>query len=257
MTSRISVAHVTKTFGSRDVLTDVSLTADCGEIVGLIGPNGAGKTTLLSILAGLTVQTAGTVGYDFGVPNDQRHLQRIGFSSPELPLFDYLTAREVLAACGAVHGLGRDVSTARSQELLEFFELAATADRFLYEYSQGMRQKLSLCVALLHDPGLYLFDEPFDGLDSTACFRLAQLMSHLASVGRTIVVSSHDVGLVERLCHRIVILKSGTVVHLGDGLGVRGSTSTAVGSSVISPLERLMWEIVGQPEVRRLSWLTS
>jgi ABC-2 type transport system ATP-binding protein len=255
VTLLLEASSLVKRYGERTVINDVTVYAEAGEIVGLIGPNGAGKTTLLSILSGLTAATSGVINYRLD-ETARLHPQRsIGFASPEMPMFDYLTAREVLLACGAVHGLSRATSERRCEELLSVFELSQACDYLVAEFSQGMRQKLNLCVALLHDPMLYCLDEPFDGLDSTACYRLAQLLGQLANAGRAIIVSSHDLGLVERLCHRVLILQNGCVVHAGSGRTLQSGGSDGSGLSSMSTLETLMWDVVGHPEMRRLTWL--
>jgi ABC-2 type transport system ATP-binding protein len=255
MTMLMDVRSVTKVFRQTRAIDAVSLAVGTGDVVGLIGPNGAGKTTLLSMFAGLIAPTSGTIEYE-PVMSARRPLESsLGFASPEMPMFDYLTGTEVMQACGAVHSLSRELTISRTNELFALFELRGASERYVYEYSQGTRQKLSLCAALLHDPTLLLLDEPFDGLDPTTSYRLARLLARLAESGRAVVISSHDLGLVQRVCTRVHILNAGAVVHTAEMTDENRSRRGSSGGEDDQSLEQLMWKVVGEPEERRLSWI--
>ena len=257
MTELLDARSVTKVFRQIRALDGISMAVGTGEVVGLIGPNGAGKTTFLSVLAGLLAPTSGTVAYEPAMSVRRPLESSLGFASPEMPMFDYLTGTEVLQACGAVHGLSRDVTVSRTSELFALFELRGVSERYVYEYSQGTRQKLSLCAALLHDPALLLLDEPFDGLDPTTSYRLTSLLTRLAGSGRAVVVSSHDLGLVERICTRVHILNAGAIVHTSESSATDRARRRPSGADDGQSLEQLMWKVVGEPEERRLSWVES
>jgi len=257
MTVLMDARAVTKVFRQTPAIDSVSVAVGTGEVVGLIGPNGAGKTTLLSMFAGLIAPTSGSVAYDRSMTARRPLESCIGFASPEMPMFDYLTGTEVMQACGAVHGLSRDVTLSRTNELFALFELRAASERYVYEYSQGTRQKLSLCAALLHDPALVLLDEPFDGLDPTTTYRLARLLTRLAESGRAVVISSHDLGLVQRVCTRVHILNAGIVVHTAEMKADQRPQGSPPRAGDDQSLEQLMWNVVGEPEERRLSWIVS
>ena len=255
MSILLDARSVTKVFRQLHATHDVSLSVSSGDVVGLIGPNGAGKTTLLSLLAGLIAPTSGSIEYSPDLLACGALESSIGFASPEMPMFDYLTGAEVLQACGAVHSLRPGDTALRSSELFALFDMTSVRGRYVYEYSLGTRQKLSLCAALIHDPTILYLDEPFDGLDPTSAYRLVRLIGRLAAAGRALIVSSHDLSVVQRVCTRVVILKEGAVVHasaISPESPISPDPSTPrIGNS----LEALMWNVVGEPEERRLSWI--
>jgi ABC-2 type transport system ATP-binding protein len=255
MTVLLDARSVTKVFGKTRAIDGISLTVEDGEVVGLIGPNGAGKTTLLSLLSGLIAPTEGSITYDVAMAARRPLKSCMGFASPEMPMFDYLTGTEVMEACGAVHALPRDVTRSRTSELLALFDLGGVGDRYVYEYSQGTRQKLSLCAALLHDPTLVFLDEPFNGLDPTTSYRLTRLLPRLSAAGRAVVVSSHDLGLVRRVCNRVLILDAGAAVHTAELNSQESPPRCSASADDDQSLEALMWRVVGEPEERRLSWI--
>jgi len=224
----------------------------------LIGPNGAGKTTSLAILAGLIQPTSGEaciLGLQVR-PGNRQLLSKVGFCSPQFPFFDYLTGLEILSTCGLMHGLAPQDVKGRTKDLLEMLDLESAARQYVCQYSQGMRLKLGLACALIHAPEVLLLDEPFVGLDPTSVYRLVCCMRQIAASGRTIVLSSHDMALVERLCKRVGILHQGTLmreIELAierDGVSAHQSEP---GSH--SKLESVLWEVVGTPEIKELTWI--
>ena len=140
-------------------------------------------------------------------------------------------------------------------ELLEMLDLKSCAGQFLHQYSQGMRLKLGLACAFIHAPKVLLLDEPFIGLDPVSAYRLMCALRQMAASGRTIVLSSHDMALVERLCHRVGVLYKGTLQReIGPASG--GETVASLpGADTSSRLESILWEIVGKPEVKELTWI--
>ena len=191
MNPSVVVHGLAKNYGGVAALTELSFAVNPGSIYGLIGANGAGKTTSLAILAGLLRPTAGSatiMGMEVR-PNRRELVSKIGFASPQYSFFDYLTGAELLLAFGVLHGLGKKNTKSRAADLLELFELEAAAGQYLYQYSQGMRQKLGLACALIHAPDVLLLDEPFTGLDSTSVYRLVCLLRRTAGSGRCVVRS--------------------------------------------------------------------
>ena len=258
MTNRVSADRLTKAYGDKKALIDLSFEVLPGCVYGMIGPNGAGKTTALSILAGLTRPTSGTATI-LGMDIRSQHRQlvgKIGFCSPQFGLFDYLKGREILLACGLMHGLSAQAAESRVKDLLELLNLEAAADLFVYEYSQGMRQKLGLACALIHAPAVLLLDEPFVGLDSTAVYRLVHILRRVASNGGIVILTSHDLALVERVCDRVGILHEGRLkqeIEVSSRVG--GFSGDSSEPQRPYALESVMWEVVGKPEMKELSWL--
>jgi ABC-2 type transport system ATP-binding protein len=249
----VKTVDLGKTYGKTQALGRLTLDIRRGEIYGLIGPNGAGKTTTLALLAGLVRPSSGRawIGGVEVLPGDGRTAALTGFASPQFPLLDYLTGREILTACGRLHRLDRSEVARRTGELLEMLEIDGAADRYIGRYSLGMKQKIALGCALIHAPEVCLFDEPFLGLDPAAVFRLLGLFRRMASGGRTLILSSHDMGRMERLCDRVGILH--------QGLLQREIGLAPAGAGRVSPpppeLESALWEVAGGPGERELSWI--
>ena len=254
MTRSVVVKDLAKNYGGVAALTGLTFSVEPGSIYGLIGPNGAGKTTTLAILAGLIQPDSGSasiLGIDVQ-PNRRELVSRVGFASPQFSFFDYLTGAELLVAFGALHGLGSAEARHRADDLLELFDLEGAAGNYLYQYSQGMRQKLGLACALIHAPDVLLLDEPFIGLDSTSIYRLVCTLRQVAVSGRTIVLTSHDLALVERLCGSVGILHEGKIkreIELAETAGRQR------GEGGESGLESVLWEVVGTPELKELTWI--
>ena len=245
----ISLNQLSKRYGGTQAVDGLTFTVPRGTIYGLIGPNGAGKTTTLSILAGLLSPTSGEAKiFDIPVdPDDKRLASRIGFSSAQFDFLDYLTGREILIAQASLHGVARAVVLERVSDLLAQFDLEHAAEHYVYEYSQGMRQKLGLAAALVYSPDVLLLDEPFDGLDATAVFRLIETLRSMARRGKTILLTSHDLSLVERVCDRVGVLHEGRIQRELDVTPAPAAAETS--------LESAMWKIVGAPTYTELSWL--
>jgi len=192
----------------------VSFQVQPGEILGYLGPNGAGKSTTVKILTGLLRPDAGTArigGFDVATqPLDAKRL--VGLVPETGALYEALSAAEYLRFVGDLHGLSRAQSTARSHELLEFLELDPSAwVRRMTSYSKGMKQRVAIAAALLHEPQVILFDEPLDGLDVGATIKVKALIAREAAAGRTILYCSHLLDIVERVCTRIIILAHGRI----------------------------------------------
>lgn len=255
----ISAEGLYKTYRSRTALKGLNLTIAPGTIYGLIGPNGAGKTTTLAILAGLRRASSGSAKVlDIDVrPNHRALASRIGFSSPQYPLFDYLSGGEILMTCGLLHGLTAPRARERGRDLLELLDLAGAAGHFVHEYSQGMRQKLGLACAMIHAPGVLLLDEPFEGLDAVSVYRVLHVLRQISARGKTILLTSHDLARIGSICHRVGILHEGELKRETDLPGQQsdhGQGETGQAGSE-RPLEQLLWQVVGTPITKDLSWV--
>jgi heme exporter protein A len=226
---RLTLSDVSRHFGRRRALSHVSFSCAAGEIVGLLGPNGAGKSTLLSIMATLLRPSSGHVRYGArsGRDGGAGIRARLGLLGHELQLYPELTAAENLRFFARLFGLS-DVDT-RVRQALEQAALADRADDPVSGFSRGMRQRLALERALLHDPRLLLLDEPFTGLDQASASVLIARLRALAGDGRMIVLATHDLDLAEGLLTRSVVLRDGRVAALhADGLAVRARYEAAV-----------------------------
>jgi ABC-2 type transport system ATP-binding protein len=210
----LEVRNLVKRYNRIPAVDDVSFTIQPGEILGYLGPNGAGKSTTVKILTGLIAATSGKIlfhGREVG--DDPTAFQRrFGYVPEEPHLYPHLSGREYLQLVGRLRGLPRRVLEPRMDQLLRVFSLWEDRMSPLSSYSKGMRQKILLSGALLHDPELLILDEPFSGLDVTTAGVLRALLYKLAAEGKMILYSSHVLEVVERVCNRVVILRAGKVV---------------------------------------------
>ena len=215
----IRVEGLTKRFGGQLAVDDLSFEIPAGQIAGLLGPNGAGKTTTVRMLSGQLRPTAGraeVLGLD--VAADPLAVKRVIGVVPESgAVFETLTGWEYLAFVAALHRLPEAEAAARILRFGAFFELdePTLREKPLAAYSKGMRQKVVIAAALLHNPKVIFFDEPLSGLDANAALSFKTLVTSLAREGRTIVYCSHILDVVERLCERVLIVHRGRVVADG------------------------------------------
>jgi ABC-2 type transport system ATP-binding protein len=204
----IAASRLTRRFGSRTAVNNVTFDVGRGEIVALLGPNGAGKTTTMRLLAGLIAPTSGTVAID-GVQltraTGSTLRSRIGFLTESPGLWDRLTVRENLNIYAGLYGLANAVRTV--DRALETFDLAGRSGTRTAELSKGTRQKVALARALLHEPGVLLLDEPTSGLDPEVTRTVRQLLEDRRSAGCAILVSTHNLDEAERLADRVAVLQ--------------------------------------------------
>lgn len=211
----IVVRNFSKRYGSVTAVSALNLEVPAGEILGLVGPNGAGKTTTLRALAGILRPTDGRLsiaGHDLAThPVEAK--SRLAFIPDEPHLFDYLTVEEHLRFTARLYGVAD--GEARIPQLLAEMELADKQESLPSELSRGMKQKLSVAVALLHDPAVLILDEPLTGLDPAGIRRMKDTIRRRAERGTAVILSSHLLNLVEELCTRVLLLRKGQVAALG------------------------------------------
>jgi heme exporter protein A len=210
--ARLTVSDVARHYGRRKALSQISFTCDAGEIVGLLGPNGAGKSTLLNILATVLTASRGKVVYgDRTVDDGGAALRgRIGMLGHDLFLYPELTARENLTFFGHLYGLDDVAGVVITA--LQRAGLSERADDLVSGFSRGMRQRVALERALLHDPALILLDEPFTGLDQTSTSALVERLRERQRAGCLIVLATHDLDVADGLLSRAIYLKDGRIV---------------------------------------------
>jgi ABC-2 type transport system ATP-binding protein len=212
-------AHrLTKRYGAVLAVDKVSFRVNRGEIVGYLGPNGSGKSTTVNIVVGLSEPTSGLVTLDGRtLSEDQSGYQnKIGYVPEEPYLYTHLTASEYLTLIARLRRLPRTALERKIPDLLRLFQLYDSRYSTMAAFSKGMRQRVLLAAALLHNPDLLVLDEPFAGLDVNAGLLFRALLSLLAADGRMILFSTHRFDMVERVCSRVVILSAGRVVAEHD-----------------------------------------
>src|SRR5205085_9721335 len=205
---------LTKHYNYLTAVRQVSFTIKPGEILGYLGPNGAGKSTTVKMLTGLIEPSDGQILYNGQTVYDDftGFQRRIGYVPEEPHLYPHLTGREYLQLVGRLRGIARIPLDSKMDEFLRLFSLWDDRHSPLASYSKGMRQKILLSAALLHDPEVLILDEPFSGLDVTSALVLRRLLRALAGQGKIIVYSSHVLEVVEKICSTVLILRQGEVV---------------------------------------------
>ncbi|HEX5098640.1 MAG TPA: ABC transporter ATP-binding protein [Polyangiaceae bacterium] len=213
----IEVEGLTKRYGDFTAVDRLTLGVRRGELFALLGPNGAGKTTTLRMLLGFLKASAGSARIAGRDCFEERvELKRVVGYLPDDPVFyDYLRGRELIEFSGEMHGLTRAVIAERSAPLVRELELAEALEDYAVNYSRGMKKKLSLVCALIHEPELLILDEPSSGLDPIATRRLNQLLLARKAAGVTILLSSHLLDQVEKLCDRVAIVAHGRLAAVG------------------------------------------
>lgn len=206
--------QLSKRFSGITVVRDVNFTIRAGDVLGYLGPNGSGKTTTVRMLAGLLAPSNGTVEYDGrDVRDDPVAFRRVLGYIPEEPyLYPFLSGREYLQLIGRLREMPERLLETKIEGFLDLFGIADAAEQAIASYSKGMRQKILISAALLHDPDVILFDEPESGLDVTTTLVMRHLVRTLAQRGKAVLYSSHILEVVERVCSTVIVLHEGRVV---------------------------------------------
>ncbi|HJV89655.1 MAG TPA: ABC transporter ATP-binding protein [Holophagaceae bacterium] len=248
MTPALELTALTKRFGDKTAVDDLSLAIPQGSFLGLLGRNGAGKSTTLKMATGLLQPTAGSVrvlGLDMA--RDPIAIKRqIGTMPEDMALLDMLTGPQYLRFVGRMYGLEDATIDARAAELFEKLDLAPGPKTLIADYSFGMKKKIALCAAILHGPKLLFLDEPFEGIDAVTNRTIKDILLSLQARGTTLVLTSHILDVVEKLCPLIAIIDEGRMKSFGTLEELR-----AGGGS----LESRFVDLVGGTRTGELSWL--
>ncbi|WP_343730102.1 ABC transporter ATP-binding protein [Duganella sp.] len=225
----IEFQGLSKVYGSFNAVKPLSLTVQRGEVFGFLGPNGAGKTTTIRMMMGILVPSGGHVLIDgldcHAEPAEVK--RRVGYL-PDTPIFyDYLRGREILQFVGEMHGFPRAEAAERSTRLLAEFGLQEAGEDYAVNYSLGMKKRLGLACALIHDPAVLILDEPINGLDPRASRDVQERLLAAAARGVTIFVSTHLLDMAEKLCDRVGIIHRGELVATGTLDEIRAESSAS------------------------------
>lgn len=214
----IEIKNVSKTYNNNiKAIDNLNLKINDGEIVGFIGLNGAGKTTAIKMMTGILQPDIGTIkinGYDI-VKDSLKAKQIIGYIADSPDMFLKLTGMEFINFIANIYKVPLDVRKKRIKEFGERFGLSDVLDKPMQSYSHGMRQKIMVVAALVHDPDVWILDEPLIGLDPTSAFELKKMMREHADKGNSVFFSTHVLEVVEKLCDKIAIIDKGKVVFIG------------------------------------------
>ncbi len=213
----IELKSLTKKFGDYKAVDDLNLFVKKGEIFGFIGPNGAGKTTTIKMIGGILAPSAGTVtvaGIDIQ-KEPEKAKSKIGFIPDRPYLYEKLTGMEFLKFTADLYSVPDDIFNKKAQQNLEMFSLADWSDELIESYSHGMKQRLIMSAALLHDPEVIIVDEPMVGLDPVAIMLVKDLFQRLAHKGVTVFMSTHTLAVAEDICERIGVINKGHLIASG------------------------------------------
>lgn len=246
----LEIHHLVKAFKDKVAVDGINLTIPRGSFYGLVGRNGAGKTTSLSMATGMLRPTAGTVQID-GInvwENPQSAKSKIGVLPDGVFLFDKLTGEQLITYAGLLHGLDRATVAQRTADLLAALDLTEAAGRRVSDYSAGMTKKVALGAAMIHAPSLLVLDEPFEAVDPVSASNIQDILRAYVRGGGTVILSSHVMDLVQRLCDHVAIMSDGRILAAGTTDEVRGDSS----------LEDRFVELVGGRKISEgISWLKS
>jgi ABC-2 type transport system ATP-binding protein len=255
----IETRALRRVFGNFTAVDNLNLVVQGQQFYGFLGPNGAGKSTTIRMLTGLLRPTSGSIrilGRDLETDTIEVK-RRIGVVPEGLALFERLTGAQLLNFTGRMYGLDRNTAAQRTAELLEFMDLADSADKLVADYSHGMKKKMALAAAVIHGPEILFLDEPFEGVDAIAATTLKRLLQRFISRGGTVCLTSHVLEVVERLCTHIGIIQNGRLVAAGSLDELRAGVKVAGHDHSPLTLEEIFLQVVGgakQPE-EALSWL--
>ncbi len=239
----VEIQGLTKIYGTFEAVKDLNLSVSSAQIFALLGPNGAGKTTTIRMLMGILAPSGGWARID-GLDCFRDRVavkRRVGYLPDEPVFYDCLRGSEIVRFSGEMHGLSRREIENRTRPILDQLELNDAMEEFAANYSRGMKKKLALTCAMLHDPALLILDEPTNGLDPFATRALHQIIRAKAAEGRTIFFSTHLLDQAEKLCTQIAILARGVMVAHGTLAELRARLSTD------SSLEEIFFSLAGGP----------
>ncbi len=238
----IQIRNLSKSYGSKLVLKNLSLDIYPGQVIGYIGPNGAGKSTTVKILTGLIPEFSGKVLVD-GISmqdNPQEIKKRIGYVPENAELYEVLTPMEYLDFIGKLYGLEDNLLQTRAQKLLTAFGLGNNINDRMDTFSKGMRQKVLLISGIIHNPQIIILDEPLSGLDANAVIMVKELITRLSQEGKTIFYCSHVMDVVEKVSDRILLINKGDIIADGTFESLKQNHSDT--------LERVFAHLTGRTE---------
>lgn len=248
MNVALRIMNLTKTFGTKVAVNNLNLEIPAGSFYGLVGPNGAGKTTTLSIATGMLMPNQGVVEL-FGMnvwlnPDESKRVMGVMPGADEI--FDRLTGLQLLTYAGMLRGMDKAEVVRRAQDLLSAFDLTDAAQKIVADYSTGMKKKICLATAMIHSPRILFLDEPFEAVDPVSSANLKDILKEYVATGGTVVISSHVMSLVEKMCSHVAVIAEGQVRASGT------LDEVAAGEELE---DRFMQLVGGRHDAAQLSWL--
>ncbi|MGB9033770.1 ABC transporter [Arthrobacter sp. UCD-GKA] len=247
-TPALSIRSLGKRFGDKVAVNGISLDVPAGSFFGLVGPNGAGKTTTLSMATGLLRPDAGQAwlaGIDVWA-EPLKAKAAMGVLADGVRLFDRLSGRQLVTYSGLLRGMDRDTVAERTEDLLRVLDLQDAGAKLVVDYSAGMTKKIALATALIHSPRVLVLDEPFEAVDPVSAANIREILADYVAHGGTVIVSSHVMDLVQRMCSHVAVIAEGNLLAAGTVDAVRGGVSLE---------ERFVQLVGGRGNSEGLSWL--
>ena len=214
----LKINNLVKSFGNFNAVDDITLHIKPGDLYGFLGPNGAGKTTTIKIITGLYALSSGTVEVN-GIDISKNHLEAkklIGYIPDQPFLYERLTGKEFLFFSGGLYSIPKNKLTKKIDEVIEILNIGDWVNKRTEEYSQGMRQRITIASSLLHNPKLIVVDEPMVGLDPQSAHIIKNLFKELTSQGVAIFLSTHSLNVVEQICNKVAIINKGKIIFNDD-----------------------------------------
>lgn len=244
----VEIRGLTKLFDDKVAVDRINLAIPSGSFYGLVGRNGAGKTTTISMVTGMLQPTEGTAlirGIDMWA-EPLKAKAHLGVLPDGVHLFDKLTGEQLITYSGYLHGIDKETVASRVKDLLAAMDLTDAAGRAVADYSAGMTKKIALAAALIHAPSVLILDEPFEAVDPVSAANIQDILRGFVASGGTVILSSHVMDLVQRLCNHVAIMDSGRILAAGTVDEVRAGTSLE---------ERFVQLVGGRTSSEGLSWL--
>lgn len=215
--------QLTKNYGQVLAAAEISLEVRAGSFTGIVGPNGAGKTTVISMISGVNRPTSGRITvHDIDVWSDGPAAKRVLGTLPDrLRLFDRLSGAQLLYYAGVLHGVDESSLAQRASELAKAFGLEPALDRPVSDYSAGMQKKIGLACAMIHAPEVLVLDEPFEAIDPVSASNVTEILEKFVAGGGSVIMSSHSLDLIQRVCDHVVVIVDGSVIAQGTVDAVR------------------------------------
>lgn len=214
----IEITGLSKTYGEFKAVENLQISVEAGQMYGFLGPNGAGKTTTIKMMMGILVPTDGIIQIDsLSAQKDRVAVKRVVGYLPDSPIFyDFLKGREILQFIGEMHGQSSKEAAYNAKRLLEEFSLQDASEEFAVNYSMGMKKKLGLACALIHNPKVLILDEPTNGLDPRASKEVQVRLQNFVNAGGTVFLSTHLLDMAQRLCNNVGVIHKGKMVAQGS-----------------------------------------
>ena len=244
----IEIRGLTKAFGQKVAVDRINLDIPSGSFYGLVGRNGAGKTTTISMVTGMLMPSEGTAyvrGIDMWT-DPLKAKAHLGVLPDGVHLFDKLTGEQLITYSGYLHGIDKETVASRVKDLLTAMDLTDAAGRAVADYSAGMTKKIALAAALVHAPSVLILDEPFEAVDPVSAANIQDILRGFVASGGTVIISSHVMDLVQRLCDHVAVMDSGRILAAGTVDEVRAGMSLE---------ERFVQLVGGRTSSEGLSWL--